>query len=87
MTSILDGIRGYSFTSIAHHPTIGRTRRNWRPLLAKIVAATSNQDNNPFDVVRGALRNEAVARASKVLNIKPGAFGISVHPPLQAGTR
>lgn len=54
-----------------------------RSLLAKIVDSTSNQDSNPFEVVRGALRNEAVAHASKLFNIRPGAFGISVD--LRAG--
>jgi hypothetical protein len=54
-----------------------------RSLLAKIVSATSNQDIDPFAVVRHALRDGVVARASKVFKLEPGAFGVSID--LKAG--
>jgi hypothetical protein len=54
-----------------------------RSLLANIVSETSNQDHDPFEVVRDAMRNEAVARASKVLKLEPGVFGVSID--LRAG--
>jgi hypothetical protein len=54
-----------------------------RSLLAKIVAATSDREPDPFAVVRSAMRNEAVARAAKVFKLTPGAFGVSVD--LRAG--
>lgn len=50
-----------------------------RSLLAKIVAATSDQEEaDPFAVVRSAIKSEAVARASKVFKLEPGAFGVSI---------
>ncbi len=54
-----------------------------RSLLEKLVAATSNQNADPFAVVRDAMRNEAVASASKMLKLEPGAFGVSID--LRAG--
>jgi hypothetical protein len=54
-----------------------------RSLFTKIVAATSDRDADPFEVIRSSLRNEALADASKVFNLEPGAFGISID--LRAG--
>ena len=54
-----------------------------RSLLQKIVAAISDSEEDPFAVVRHAVRDESVARATKLLRLEPGAFGISID--LRAG--
>lgn len=48
-----------------------------RSLFTKIVEAAGTT-SDPFETVRGALRHDSVANASKVIKLEPGAFGISV---------
>jgi hypothetical protein len=49
-----------------------------RSLLEKLVTATVDQDSDPFAVVRDAMRDEAIAAASKAFRLQPGAFGVSI---------
>jgi hypothetical protein len=47
-----------------------------RSFLQKLLEALGNNDD-AFALIRDALRNEAVAKASKSFKFEPGAFGVS----------
>lgn len=50
----------------------------FRSLLQKITGALADEDSDPFQVIRTALRNETIAAASQSFQLRPGVFGISI---------
>ncbi len=49
-----------------------------RTLFQHVAAATSDPEADPFAVLRGALRDDAIGAASRAFRLEPGAFGVSV---------
>ncbi|HEX6745911.1 MAG TPA: hypothetical protein VF092_01250 [Longimicrobium sp.] len=54
-----------------------------RSLFNQIAAAASNGEADPFAIVQASMRTDAIARASKIVKLEPGAFGFSID--LRAG--
>jgi hypothetical protein len=49
-----------------------------RSLLHKISDAVATEGADPFEMVRNAMREEVVAAASQIIQLNPGAFGVSL---------
>lgn len=49
-----------------------------RSLFQKVAEATADPEADPFAVLREALRDDAIASASKAFRLEPGVFGVSV---------
>jgi hypothetical protein len=50
----------------------------FRSLLQKVSDAVATEGSDPFEIVRNALRNAAIAAASQSVQLKPGVFGVSI---------